>query len=234
VKFPTVSFRDLDIDNEDNSKLWAEYGSDAVPYYYVLADGKIVARFRGFLPYDHAETFLQDAIKNLDSPPAARTTATGNQNRVAWTIDPALKDILGKQQDSKELQAFRERMHVAPEVQVFDKYAMSFQSWKSKGVSLSFDGKRILTCVFLYSENSDNYHAYKGALPGNLSWNDTRTEVHLKFGKPDSVTPGVGKSINLMDNYDTQGVTVDYHSQDPSDMKTRIKMFRITPNKAPK
>jgi hypothetical protein len=94
---------------------------------------------------------------------------TGNQNIEAWTIDPALKNLLGKHQDSKELQVFREQMGEAPEVEKFEKYKTSFQSWKSKGVSLSFDGKGILTCVFLYSENSDDYRAYKGALPGNLS-----------------------------------------------------------------
>jgi len=70
-------------------------------------------------------------------------------------------------------------------------------------------------------------------LPGNLSWNAKRAEVHRRFGKPESVKPGVGKSINLMDYYDTQGITIDYHSQDPADMETRIKMFRISPKKAP-
>jgi thiol-disulfide isomerase/thioredoxin len=234
VKFPTVSFRDLDVDNEDNLKLWSEYGADAVPYYYVLADGRIVARFRGFLPYDNAEAFLRDALKNPHSPPAAVVTTTGNENKEAWTIDPALKNILGKHQDSKELQGFRAQMGEAPEVKKFDNYEISFQSWKSKGLSLSFNGKGMLTCIGLYSENSDDYQAYKGALPGNLSWSDTRADVQRKFGKPDSVTPGVGKSINLMDNYDTQGVTVDYHSQDPADMKTQIKLFRVFPSKAPK
>jgi thioredoxin-like negative regulator of GroEL len=68
ARFPTASIRELDIDDEANLKRWSEYGSDAVPYYFILADGQIVARFRGFLPYDHAEKFLRDALKKLDSP----------------------------------------------------------------------------------------------------------------------------------------------------------------------
>ncbi len=241
--FPAVSFHELDIDEKENEKLWLEYGSDAVPYNYILVDGKVIAKFRGFLPPANAEKFVRDTIEKLDSPREPVSTAgrelgneprTGNQNIEAWTIDPALNNLLGKHLDGKELQAFSQQMGEAPEVEKFDKYETSYESWKSKGVSLCFNGKGVLTCIFLYSENTDDFHAYKGALPGNLSWNDTRTDVHRKFGKPDSVTPGCGKVINLMDDYDTQGVTVDYHSQDPADMKTLIKMFRIIPKKAPK
>jgi hypothetical protein len=228
-----VSFRELDVDVEDNSKLWSKYGSDAVPYYYVLADSKIVARFRGFLPYDNAEAFLQEAITNPRSLPAPQVKNSGNKDFQTWTIDPSLKNLLEKHQGSKELQAFREQMGEVPVKENFPKYEVSYESWKSKGVSLSFNGKGNLSCIFLYSENTDGYQAYKQVLPGNLSWNDTRAEVHRRFGKPELVKPGVGKSINLMDHYDTQGLTIDYHSQDPADMETRIKVFRISPEKVP-
>ncbi len=69
--FPAVTFRELDIDEEENEKLWVEYGSNAVPYNYILVDGKAVAKFRGFLPLADAEKFVRDALKNLDSPSVA-------------------------------------------------------------------------------------------------------------------------------------------------------------------
>jgi thiol-disulfide isomerase/thioredoxin len=66
--FPKVAFRDLDIDVEENQKRWVEYGSDAVPYNYILIDGKVVAKFRGFLPHAMAEKFLRDTLDELESP----------------------------------------------------------------------------------------------------------------------------------------------------------------------
>lgn len=65
--FPTVTFRELDIDDKENEKLWLEYGSDAVPYNHILVDGKVVAKFRGYLPPADAEKFVRDTLKGLES-----------------------------------------------------------------------------------------------------------------------------------------------------------------------
>jgi dienelactone hydrolase len=68
ASFPSVTFSNLDINDKENEKRWVDYGSDTVPYYYILADGKVVAKFRGFLPYDNAEKFVRQTLNKLGAP----------------------------------------------------------------------------------------------------------------------------------------------------------------------
>lgn len=63
ANYPDVIFLDLDVDEEEGSKLAAEYGADALPYYFVRIDGKVVAKQKGFLPYAEADKFLSRAMK---------------------------------------------------------------------------------------------------------------------------------------------------------------------------
>lgn len=60
---PDVTFVELDVDEEEGRKLAAEYNADALPYYFVRIDGKVVAKQKGLLPYTEADKFLRGAMK---------------------------------------------------------------------------------------------------------------------------------------------------------------------------
>jgi thiol-disulfide isomerase/thioredoxin len=64
--FPAVSFRELDVDDEDNFKLYLKYKgdkTDGLPYLFVIIDGEVVAQLRGILPYEKVVSFLRGAIR---------------------------------------------------------------------------------------------------------------------------------------------------------------------------
>jgi thiol-disulfide isomerase/thioredoxin len=63
AKYPKVTIRELDVDTDEGMKLAAEYNADALPYYFLLVDGKMVDKSRGFLPYPDAERFVRDASR---------------------------------------------------------------------------------------------------------------------------------------------------------------------------
>jgi thiol-disulfide isomerase/thioredoxin len=61
-EFPNVDFRECDVDAPEHSKLMREYGADAVPYFVVLADGKLIGRVRGLMDYDDFAVYLRKAM----------------------------------------------------------------------------------------------------------------------------------------------------------------------------
>lgn len=63
ANYPDVTFLELDVDEEEGGKLAAEYNADALPYYIIRIDGKVVARQKGLLPYAEADKFLRGAMK---------------------------------------------------------------------------------------------------------------------------------------------------------------------------
>ena len=67
AEFPEVTIRELDVDDDEAGKLAAEYGADALPYYFVRVDGEVVARQRGFLPYAEARQFLRAAMNRANA-----------------------------------------------------------------------------------------------------------------------------------------------------------------------
>ena len=62
VEFPNVKFRELDADDGKNAKLMAKYDADAVPYFVVLADGKVADRVRGMMDYDEYVAHLRKLL----------------------------------------------------------------------------------------------------------------------------------------------------------------------------
>jgi hypothetical protein len=206
----------LDIDDEENSKLWVEYGSDAVPYYCVLADGKIVARFRGFLPYDHAEKFLRDALTKRESPreavphPGGAATDKEELKEIAADLK-CLIELLGKSPQSADVESFRKSFGEQPEEKAFDSGNYLFYSWKSKGLSLGFHHAK-LTAVHMYAEGEDGFNQYKGSLPASLSFADTRGDVEAKLGVPDRSNSAGGR---CWVEYKRRGVSITFDSNDP-------------------
>jgi thiol-disulfide isomerase/thioredoxin len=64
-EFPAVSYRELNIDEDVNFKLYLKYKGDkedGIPFMFVLVDDQPVAHMRGILPYDEVAKFLSGAI----------------------------------------------------------------------------------------------------------------------------------------------------------------------------
>jgi glutaredoxin len=60
--FPTVEFREYDIDDPANAKMQTEYNADAVPFFAIVADGKLVGRVRGLMEYDAFAAYLRKTM----------------------------------------------------------------------------------------------------------------------------------------------------------------------------
>lgn len=65
-KYPNYTFRYLDADEGDNMKLSVDYGAEALPYNFIVSDGKVVGKFKGFLPFENATEFIEETVKKLE------------------------------------------------------------------------------------------------------------------------------------------------------------------------
>jgi thiol-disulfide isomerase/thioredoxin len=65
-KYPNYSFRYLDVDDKDNMTLSVEYGADALPYNFIVSDGKVVGKFKGFLPFENATGFIEETVRKME------------------------------------------------------------------------------------------------------------------------------------------------------------------------
>jgi hypothetical protein len=60
-----------------------------------------------------------------------------------------------------------------------------YRIYKQDGLELLCDTNDRIMTVFLFSEDLDGFHQYKGKLPGGLGFSDGREAVTKKFGLPD-------------------------------------------------
>jgi hypothetical protein len=110
-----------------------------------------------------------------------------------------------------------------------------FQMCEAAGMALwSGDDQKVET-VYLYPNKSDQFQAYKGALPLGLSANDTMASVEEKFGQPKvQHAPQAGWEPGLPDEsgtpdhihywamYNRFGVTIVYDSPSAADKSATI------------
>ena len=61
-EFPNVEFREYDIDDPAHSRLQVEYNADALPFFAILADGKLVGRVRGLMESDAFAAYLRKTM----------------------------------------------------------------------------------------------------------------------------------------------------------------------------
>jgi len=223
--FPAVSVRELDVDDEANSKLWSDYGSDAVPYYYVLVDGKIVARFRGFLPSEHAERFLRDALTKLDSPPEATGT-------VARGEVPVQTDNLGPRTivPGFGLKECRVGGMVADAQALFGKPSGQEGenvSFAEQGVELATQDGKIHTLFFMYRDR--DYKPYSGKTDKGIGPESTIDDVQKAYGKPDRIDENViskqGSNPGAVEHYlpySKLGISFIFHDQKLANVRVWI------------
>jgi hypothetical protein len=103
-----------------------------------------------------------------------------------------------------------------------------YYSYKKKGVSLKFDDTQngfVLTEIILYNEASNGFSKYDQTLPENLTFNDIRTSVEKKIGKPKE-TGGEGM-IPFWASYSHLGFIVTYKSMSITDMNNEIFFITI-------
>ena len=63
---PNVQYREIDVDDPDNKALVEKYSPLAMPYMFVVIDGKTVKTITGLYPYDDTIEMLSDAIETFD------------------------------------------------------------------------------------------------------------------------------------------------------------------------
>lgn len=66
---PNVQYREIDVDDPENEALVEKYSPLAMPYMFVVIDGKTVKTITGLYPYDDTMKMLSDAIETFNRNP---------------------------------------------------------------------------------------------------------------------------------------------------------------------
>ncbi len=66
---PNVQYREIDVDEPENKDLVEKYSPLAMPYMFVVIDGKTVKTITGLYPYDDTMKMLTDAIETFNRNP---------------------------------------------------------------------------------------------------------------------------------------------------------------------
>lgn len=59
-----------------------------------------------------------------------------------------------------------------------------FYEFKQSGISCLFNAERILEAIHLFGENREGFLAYPGPLPQGISFQNGKSEIIQKLGKP--------------------------------------------------
>lgn len=160
-------------------------------------------------------------IASTGSSPGA-----GGEKQDSPSLD-ALKTVLGKGPESKELMMLRKQLKGDP---IIDKFEKSFYySWKEHGLTFLFERGNVRT-IFFYADGADGFQQYRGKLPEGLRFTDVRRDVEKKLGAPEiSEGGGVGRVWVV---YPKTGVSITYVSKDVNDQASKI--HHVTLQAAPK
>jgi hypothetical protein len=94
----------------------------------------------------------------------------------------------------------------------------TYHNYNAHGLSLRVAGDTITT-VFLYAQGADDFEAYPGALPENLSWSDTRADVETKLGAP---TKTGGDGVIAFWAEHGRGLSITYREKSPTSLRNSI------------
>jgi len=104
--------------------------------------------------------------------------------------------------------------------------------YKNKGIQLTFYTDGTLINTFLYSEGVDGFRQYQGALPRNLSFQDTRRDVEKKFGEPQRLGEAVGGAgSRVYADYPSMGIRIMYDSGFSSEMSSKVYVVTLYASK---
>ena len=115
-----------------------------------------------------------------------------------------------------------------------------FHLCNAAGMALWTGQRQKVETVYLYPNQGDDFAAYKGALPLNLSANDTMASVEEKLGQPKvDQAPQAGWQPGLPDasgtpdhlhywaTYKRFGLTIVYNSPSPTDKAATIYVILV-------
>jgi hypothetical protein len=134
-----------------------------------------------------------------------------------------IENLVGLGISSDDVQKFLDELEAKPEISQNEFW--NTYDYKSKGIRLRFDkGNGNLLAIFLFSELTQDYRQYRGQMPYNLSFDDTRIEVEKKLGEPGSTEEGK-PYINTTSQWFDKGLNVTYMTKDINDMMTKISFI---------
>lgn len=88
-------------------------------------------------------------------------------------------------------------------------YSDSFYlNYYDKGISLMLDKDEVLDAIYLYNENHENFHQYKGVIPYKIKFNDDINDVREKLGKHEDGSIPFPGNYNKA-KWETKGIQVD-------------------------
>lgn len=148
-------------------------------------------------------------------------TCTGTSNGISAQ---ALRFILGKHLNSREVVSFLENFDTSPKISgpYFD--SSVYYSWEKYGISLMFKAER-LTTVFLYADNTDGFSQYKGEIPDGMEFFETRQSIEERFGIA-KISGGTGV-IPFWVYYPEKGIGITYKTLDSNDKTTTISNINL-------
>ena len=148
-----------------------------------------------------------------------------------------IEHLVGLGISSENIKNFLDELEAKPEITKNEFWYI--YHYKSKGIKLRFDKENgNLLAIFLFSESTQDYRQYRGEMPYNLSFNDTRLEVEKKLGEPWNTEEGTaysntssqwfGKIDRVTGN--TRVTKVTYMTKDVNDMMTKISIIILHEN----
>src|ERR1035437_2897307 len=138
-----------------------------------------------------------------------------------------LQRFVGMNINSKEVKEYINTLGTKPDTVKFSQ--SYYYTFKAKGIDFAMTSSDTITSVFLYSEGSDEYTRFKGDIPYNLQFSDTRKIVEQKLGKPDDA--GAGGVVNNYSGWNSKGIQITYSSLDTNDMLNPIHHIAIIKKK---
>ena len=116
-----------------------------------------------------------------------------------------------------------------------------FQLCNAAGVALQVGQGQKVETVYLYPNKTDDFSAYRGALPLGLAFNDTMADVEDWFGQPKvPQAPQAGWQLGLPDQsgtpdrahywaiYERFGLTIIYNSPSATDNGATIHAILVS------
>jgi len=119
--------------------------------------------------------------------------------------------------------------------------ASQFQLCQEAGVVLWIDPNQKVNTVYLYTDASNDFAAYRGELPFNIDANDSMADVEQKLGQPkvehapqagwEPGLPDAGASpdhLHYWAVYERFGVTIVYNTPSANDKNAAIHSILVT------
>jgi len=161
-------------------------------------------KFDKYIGLDIKSEEMQDFLKDFGNPEITKYKAR--------TISDSITDVLKY-----------------PELTIQSTYpAHSYFSYKEKGIEIKLDDNDKVDAIFLFGEGTTGYRQYKGNLPFNLKFTDTKKNIVEKFGKPDETFSGSTEyNLKCIDNWKSKRISITYVTTDSTNSSTTISSICI-------